>query len=67
VKFGDTSSSKRFYEMGKIVERIAGYNYAREFYLKDVPSAYAHAKDLIRAGDFQKASLVLEHIYKVSK
>jgi hypothetical protein len=62
----DTSSSKRFYEMGKIVERIAGYNYARGFYLKDVTSAYAHAKDLIRAGNFQKASLVLEHIYRVS-
>ncbi len=63
----DTSGDKRFYEMGKIVERIAGYEYAKGFYLRDVPSAYRHAKDLIKSGDFQRASLVLEHIYKISK
>ena len=62
----DTSGSKRFYKMGKIVEQIAGYNYAKSFYLMDLPSAYSHAKDLIKAGDFQRASLVLDHIYRIS-
>lgn len=62
----DTTGDVRFYEMGKIVEKIAGYQYAKGFYLKNLPSAYKHLKDLIKMGDFYKASLVLQHIYDIS-
>ncbi|MEO0163821.1 MAG: lytic transglycosylase domain-containing protein [candidate division WOR-3 bacterium] len=62
----DTLGDTRFYEMGKIVEKIAGYQYARDFYLKNIPSAYKHLKDLLKSGDFYRASLVLQYIYDIS-
>ncbi len=62
----DTAGDIKFYKIGKLVERIAGYRYAKKFYLMNIPSAYKYAKELIEKGNFYKGSLILAEIYRMA-
>jgi len=59
----DTLGSLRNYRIGKILEEIAGWFVAVEWYLKDVPSAYRRAKELHREGNFLRLSYFLAALY----
>ncbi|NPA80072.1 MAG: lytic transglycosylase domain-containing protein [Thermotogae bacterium] len=59
----DTTGSLRNYRIGRLLEGLFGWKVASRWYLKDIPSAYRKARELIEGGNFLRASYVLAAIY----
>ncbi len=62
----DTAGNLRNYEIGKVMEKLWGWSLAYPWYVKDVPSGYRRARELMDEGNFLKASYVLAGVYRVA-